>query len=257
MTQSPLSAVALLDSLNLGEAEIAAYSSEHKVLVVTTVGDEIKLVDASDLSDLSVVDSLGISQYGSSAQGVDVSGGLVAVAVANKTNPNSGRGEVVFFQLSGEGSTAAMAAIGSVPVGSLPDAVSFNHDGSKLIVANEAQSITAATDAEGSISIIDTSSFDPISSSNSASTFTHNELTFGSYNGQDVKLNLQGVRISGRNYAQTGLGDGDAADAVDFTGTLDAGQPSTPATVAQDLEPECIAVLGDRAWVTLQENNAV
>ncbi len=55
-------------------------------------------------------------------------------------------------------------------------------------------------------------------------------MTFEAFNNQAARLNLQGIRISGG---------------------------SQGATVAQDFEPESIAILGNTAWVTLQENNAV
>lgn len=112
--------------------------------------------------------------------------------------------------------------VSSVTVGALPDMVTFTPDGRKLLVANEGEpSADYLSDPEGSISIIDVST---------PATPTVQTATFSAFNGQAASLKASGVRIYGPN-----------------------------ATVAQDLEPEYIAVSDDgaKAWVTLQENNAI
>jgi hypothetical protein len=106
----------------------------------------------------------------------------------------------------------------TVGVGALPDMVTFNRDGTKILVANEGQPNDAYTfDPEGSISIIDVA--------------TQNVTTagFGTFNAQQAALEAAGVRIFGPG-----------------------------ASVAQDLEPEYITVSPDNttAFVSLQENNA-
>lgn len=116
--------------------------------------------------------------------------------------------------------TTTLELLGSVEVGSLPDMLTFTPDGNKILVANEGEptSDTYEVDPEGSISIITVA--DPP---------TVEHITFESLNDEADALRAQGVRIYGPN-----------------------------ATVAQDLEPEYIAVSADgkTAWVTLQENNA-
>jgi hypothetical protein len=107
-------------------------------------------------------------------------------------------------------------------VGALPDMLTFTQDGKAVLVANEGEPNDAYTiDPEGSISIIDLSR-----GLNRASVKT---AGFGDFNGKKDKLIKAGVRIFGPN-----------------------------ATVAQDLEPEYIAVDRDSrtAWVSLQEANA-
>ena len=114
--------------------------------------------------------------------------------------------------------------LNSVNVGVLPDMVTFTPDGSKVLTANEAEP-DDAVDPEGSISIIDISG--GIKNLNQ----THvSEAIFTAFNGQIDELRTQGVRIFGPG-----------------------------SSVAQDLEPEYIAVSDDSqtAWVTLQENNAL
>ncbi len=110
-----------------------------------------------------------------------------------------------------------------VKVGAVPDMVTFTPDGSKVLVANEGEpNADYSIDPEGSISIIDLS--------NGAENATIATADFAAFNGQKAELQAEGVKLFG----------------------LDA-------TVAEDLEPEYIAVSpdGSTAWVTLQENNAI
>ena len=113
--------------------------------------------------------------------------------------------------------------LSAVTVGALPDMVTFTPDGSKVLVANEGEPNDAYTvDPEGSISIIDISG--------GAAAVTQADVTtagFEDFNGQNLDSM---VRVFGPG-----------------------------ATVAQDLEPEFIAVSADSAtaWVVLQENNAI
>lgn len=110
-----------------------------------------------------------------------------------------------------------------VNVGMMPDMITFNHAGTKVYTANEGEPNAAYTnDPDGSISIVD------ISGGVMNAGRTH--ITFTSYNGQEAALRAQGIRIYG-------LG----------------------ASASKDFEPEYISISDDdsKAWVTLQENNAV
>jgi len=214
------------NSINLGGAEIVSYSKEHNSVLVITGGSNLELLAFAGEQAPTRVSTLTLS---GPVQSVDVHGDLVAVAVADATNPKSANGHVAFYRLSGSGSSAVLTELGKVTVGALPDSVSFNSDGKKLVVANEGEVIDATTsDAPGTISVIDTSSFG--STTTSTTGFTVKTVNFEAFNNQAARLNLQGIRISGG---------------------------SQGATVAQDFEPESIAILGNTAWVTLQENNAV
>jgi hypothetical protein len=115
-----------------------------------------------------------------------------------------------------------LARLGSAAVGALPDMLTFTPDGRFVVVANEGEPNDAYTvDPEGSVSIVDVR--DPAKP-------TVRTAGFAAFNGQADALRAAGVRIYGPN-----------------------------ATVAQDLEPEYVAVSDDSrtAWVTLQENNAL
>jgi hypothetical protein len=111
----------------------------------------------------------------------------------------------------------------SVEAGVLPDMVTFTPDGTKVLTANEGEpSDDYLTDPEGSVTIVDLSG--------GVGTATANTIGFTAFNGDQAALIEQGVRIFGPG-----------------------------ATVAQDLEPEYIAVSDDgtTAYVMCQENNAL
>ncbi len=110
-----------------------------------------------------------------------------------------------------------------VPAGALPDMVTFTPDGKYVLTANEGEpNDDYDVDPEGSITIVDIQ--------NGITNATATSIMFTSFNGQETTLRSQGIRIYGPN-----------------------------ATAAQDFEPEYITVspTSDKAWVTLQENNAI
>lgn len=105
-------------------------------------------------------------------------------------------------------------------VGALPDMLTFTPDGTKVLVANEGEPNNDYTiDPQGSVSIVDISC--------GIANATVKTAGFSAFNNRNLDAS---IRIFGPN-----------------------------ATVAQDLEPEYIAVSSDsnKAWVTLQENNAI
>ncbi|WP_419660786.1 choice-of-anchor I family protein [Desulfosarcina variabilis] len=113
--------------------------------------------------------------------------------------------------------------LNQVTVGALPDMLIFTPDGSNVLVANEGEpNDEYDNDPEGSVSVIDVS--------NGVGSAAVATADFSEFNDDETILKDAGVRIFGPG-----------------------------ATVAQDLEPEYIAVSGDNttAWITCQENNAV
>lgn len=114
--------------------------------------------------------------------------------------------------------SGALTLVKDVEVGYLPDGIAFTDDGKKLVIANEGEPIANyAIDRPGSIGIID------IKGKSGKETFTYTDLGFAG-------LTLpSGIRISGP------------------AGT----------TQATDIEPEYVSILGNTAYVTLQENNGV
>ena len=112
--------------------------------------------------------------------------------------------------------------VGSVTAGALPDMITFTNDGTKALVANEGEpNDDYDIDPVGSVTVIDVSD---------TASLTTTQVGFTAFNSQMATLEANGVRIFGPG-----------------------------ATVAQDLEPEYIAVSGDdsTATIVMQENNAV
>lgn len=154
-------------------------------------------------------------------------GGITSIAVKNGivavSSPNNTNiqenGSVVLFDINGN-------FMKQVTVGVLPDMITFTPDGSKILTANEGEPNDAYTvDPEGSVSIIDISG--GISNLSQSNVTT---LSLTKFNGQEAVLATSG----GRKVKAT-------------------------STLAQDLEPEYIAISADsqKAWVVCQENNAM
>ncbi|MEA5583493.1 choice-of-anchor I family protein [Nodularia harveyana UHCC-0300] len=216
-----------IGTVSLNGAEIADFDPKTQRLFVTGEFEDqpiLQIVDASDPNNPTIVNQINLSDFGSGIQSVAVRPGTGVensiVAVAISANNITDPGKVVFFD------AATLTQLAEVTVGALPDMITFTPDGSKLLVANEGEPNEDYTiDPEGSVSIIDVSG--NITSLNSSNVTT---ADFTAFNSQEATLKADGVRIFGPN-----------------------------ATVAQDLEPEYIAVSPDNqtAFITLQENNAV
>ncbi len=209
----------------LGAAEITAYdATSRRLFVVNSVIGTVDVLDLSNPAAPAKVGTIDIRGLGASVNSVAVSDGLVALAIeaAPKTSP----GTVAFFN------AANLARLGQVTVGALPDMIVFTPDGRTVLVANEGEpnsyGLADSVDPEGSISIV------ALARTGSGTTLavapTVRTAGFTGFNGQLDALRVSGVRVYGPG-----------------------------ATVAQDLEPEYIAVSADggTAWVTLQENNAI
>jgi hypothetical protein len=113
--------------------------------------------------------------------------------------------------------------LSTLTVGALPDMLIFTPNGRRLLVANEGEPNDDYTaDPEGSVSIIDMTV--------GAANLTQANVRTATFNDSIPKTNAASIRIYGPG-----------------------------ASLAQDLEPEYIAVSHDSktAWVTLQENNAM
>ncbi|MES2448226.1 MAG: choice-of-anchor I family protein [Bacteroidota bacterium] len=116
--------------------------------------------------------------------------------------------------------TSDLSEVKKITVGAMPDMVTFSPDGNYLITANEGEPNDAYTiDPVGTISIIDVKN-----------NYSVKNAGFESFETSKASLVAAGLRIYGPN-----------------------------ASFAQDIEPEYVAVAADskKAYVTLQENNAV
>jgi hypothetical protein len=148
---------------------------------------------------------------------VAVKNGIVAVASPNVDATLNG--SVVFLDTNG-------TFLKQVTVGALPDMITFSPDGTKVMTANEGQpNADYSIDPEGSVSIINIAGGIPSLSQSNVST-----LLFTAYNAQEAALIASGIR-----------------------------KLKLSSTLSQDFEPEFITISADsqKAWVTLQENNAI
>lgn len=221
-----------------GAAEIVEYDTAHqKLYVVNGANKAIDIIDISNIptqplalpysgqnltskrlqlpKSVSTSEQLNLPLGGPNS--LSIHNNLMAVAVANKDKQQAGA--ILFYRLD----QPKPQLIKAVTAGALPDMVTFTHDGSKVIVANEGEpSKDYKNDPEGTISII---TIKP----EIADSAKH--LNFHQFNHQQAQLMSSGVKLASPK------------------GT----------TVAQDLEPEYIAVNADntKAYVSLQENNAI
>lgn len=206
-------------------AEIVAFHPDSKRLLTVNANDgRIDILDATDPANLKpagTIDAGSDKEINSVAVRED---GLAVAAVqqADKT----ANGEALFFN------AATGETLGSVEVGALPDMVTITDDGKHALIANEgepANELDAATkdytvDPEGSVAVI--------SLPESVAAATQADTRIADFKAFDAEGALPaGVRVFGPEGSK--------------------GLPS------QDLEPEYIATKDGKAYVTLQENNAI
>lgn len=151
---SPLNALEKLwtyDHSNTGvlgqSSEIVAFDKVTNSLWVAGVAG----VDVLNASNGSLIQHINTSIYGS-INSVSIHNGLAAFAIENTTDRTQ-PGVVKLFDTS----TRSLASgVNSISVGALPDMLTFSHDGSKLLVANEGTPTNyKGYDPVGSVSIID------------------------------------------------------------------------------------------------------
>ena len=208
-------------------SEIAAFDAASKRLFVTNgATNKIDFFDISNPSAPVFLKSADLGALGvTGIQSVASKSGLVAAAAAVGGN-NQAAGKVFLMDVNGIIDPRASEGI---VVGSLPDSVHFSPDGKTILSANEGEPrdycltdgvLPTTTDPHGSVSIIDVT----------AKTLTATTVDFAYLNTRAAEIRTSGGRIYGPG-----------------------------ATVAQDMEPEYIAISADskKAYVTLQENNSV
>jgi hypothetical protein len=195
-------------------AEIVAYDRKtRRAFAINSMENTLAVIDLADPASPILLETVAFHDYGAGLNSVDARDGLVAVAV--EADPKTDPGKVVFLD------AATLSIKGAVTVGALPDMLTFDGDGQRLLVANEGEPVSylpGAVNPEGSVSIIDLQ--------RGVSKATVRTAGFGAFSKAD--LVARDIRIFGPG-----------------------------ASAAQDLEPEYITVEGRIAWATLQEANAV
>lgn len=208
------STIGQIDIGDAGAAEISAFDPSTGRLFVVNNGEvnKIDVIDLRDPAAMSVIHSISMAPYGGAVNSVSVSGGKLAAAI--ESLDKQAEGKLVVFN------TTDYGEVRTVPVGALPDMVTFSPDGKYILTANEGEpSGDYTNDPAGSVSIIS------VEENYAAVT-----LDFAGFASQKEALEAEGFRVFGLS--------------GDF---------------AKDIEPEYVAVSSDSktAWVTLQENNGL
>ncbi|WGF87791.1 phytase [Marinivivus vitaminiproducens] len=205
-------------------SEIVDYA-KGKIYVTNGNLDRIDIFSLAHADQVGAIDLTELDGF-SGVQSVSVSHGLVAAAVSIENRevalpPSIGGTATV----PSNGIVAFYDAkthdlIRTVEVGNLPDMLTFSKDGKTLLVANEGEFNTdSETDSNpaGSVSIISTEDF------------SVRTVDFAALDGFEDEARAAGIRVA----------------------------PGVSA--ALDMEPEYVALSPDesRAYVTLQENNAI
>jgi len=200
-------------------AEIVVYES-GRMYVVNGDRKVIELVDISDPSNPVFLADISITPWGGDVTSAAIHKGLLVAAVPAVVKTDPGK--AVFFDQDGN-------FIRAIEVGALPDMVTFTPNGAWVLVANEGEpNDDYSVDPEGSITIIQTSA-----------------VKSGHFNGNAVR------HVTFEAFNEGNSRHHELPEDIRIFGP--------GATVAQDIEPEYIAVSHDnrKAYVSLQENNAV
>lgn len=209
-------------------AEISAYDAANQLLFVVSGATVVQVLDLSDPANpqpFAAAPTIDLVALGAPIGGINsvaFKDGLLALALEAETVTDPGAVAIVDLKAIANGATIADAAK-AFQVGALPDMVTFSPDGKSVLVANEGEP-DDGVNPEGSVTIIDLAA--------GFANLTDTDVTtadFKAFNGREDALRADGVRIFP-----------ELAAAVDF-------------------EPEYIAVSPDsqKAFVTLQENNAI
>ncbi len=200
-------------------AEIVAHDpTTQRLYIANSIAAKLDIINFSNPALPVLISSIPVMPTYGNINSVAVYNGIVAVAIENSSNPQDS-GKVVFFDAAG-------TFIKSVKVGAMPDMITFNHAGTKVVVACEGEPNTAYTnDPDGRVCSIDISG--GVASLTQANVAF---INFTAYNGMEATLRAMGIRIYGPG-----------------------------ATTSKDFEPEYVTISDDdqTAWVSLQENNAL
>jgi hypothetical protein len=195
-------------------SEIATFDQRTNTLWVAGIVG----VDVLDADTGALVEHISTTTYGS-INSVAIHNGLAAFAIEATTRTSPG--VVVFYDTK---TRSLSPGVNVVAVGALPDMLTFTHDGSKLLVANEGTPSTYGSRIGTSVpAVFNSPAVDPAGSVSIIDMATRTVIATAGF---------AGVPIFGNNVRTT---------------------------TGMDFEPEYIAVNqdGTKAFVTLQEANAV
>jgi hypothetical protein len=215
----------LAGSINLTPAETSGEQFQSEISATVALEGKLFVLSSGGGSTLQVTDATNVSSptlkqriaYGDYTS-TSVAAFRDLVAVALVPADYDTNPSQGVVRFFRMGSDGTLTVLQDVQVGYLPDGIAFSTNGRQLVIANEGQpSSDYGVDPIGSVGIID------ITSPTRIPSFSYTDLSF-----DGISLPA-GLRISGP------------------TGT----------TPAQDLEPEYVSIRGEKAYVTVQENNGV
>ncbi len=203
------------------DAEVASYDAASALLFVAGPSG----IDAIDPATGTILARMSTTAYGN-VNSVAAKNGVVAIAIESVPKTDPGKVIVLDVARDGDDVTLTLREFGGedhLTVGAQPDQIGFSADGSQILTANEGE--------PNSYGAAD--SVDPLGSVSiiDVATGTVSTADFTGFNDQAEALVAAGLRVFGPG-----------------------------ATLAQDLEPEYIAIDPNdptKAYVTLQEANAI
>ena len=212
-------------------AEIVAYhAGSERILVVNALSGEIDVLDASTPEAPSKIASISAGAD-KEINSVTVREDGLAIAAVQQSDKLLD-GEALFFDAGAE--DLATAELGRVSIGALPDNVHITDDGAYALIANEgepsnelnAEGTAYVADPAGSVSVI------TLPAAGTGASASQSDVRTAGFEAFDAPGALhEDIRIFGPEDHHN--------------------QPSL------DLEPEYVASANGKAFVTLQENNAI
>lgn len=204
---------------------VASHAATGRLFVVNADLGRVEVLDARTMNKVGELDAVGAR----AADGSTVPAGAVAnsvavrpdglVVVAVESDVKTDPGWLVVAD------ARRLSVLGAVRVGALPDMVAVSGDGSYAVVANEGEpSDDYAVDPEGSVAVV--------SLPRRVAAPRQQDVRIADFHAFEGGALPQGVRV--------------------FGPTVDAAHP-----VSANLEPEYVTITGGRAYVTLQEANAI
>lgn len=214
------------NEFDTSSAEIVSYDKTTDRLYVVNAEDKsIDVLGFDDQHQPIKTGNISLESAGKAAKisigaanSVSAKNGLIAVAIENRNKQQNG---IIALYRSRD-----LSLINTYPAGALPDMVTLTEDGLHILAANEGEPSKDYTiDPEGSVTLVD------ISKGTDSSKAVVKQIHFRDFNqGNKRYSELKDVRTPRPHGA----------------------------TVAQDLEPEYIALTDNgKAVVSLQENNAL
>lgn len=215
------------NEFDTSSAEIVSYDSCSDKLYTVNAEDgtvDVIAIDSGSAPtkdgtiDLTSAATLAGIEIGN-ANSVSAKQGLVAVAIEADTKQDAG---IIALYRSD-----TLELLNVYPAGALPDMVMLTEDAATILTANEGEpSDDYSNDPEGSVTIVD------ISAGLDDDNAVISQVSFSDYNS-----------------------DGSMAGQAQAAGVRLSGPDGTSAS--QDLEPEYLTVANGKAYVALQENNAL